>query len=237
VSNCASVQAVPRSFRALALSAAALAALSVAACSSSSGSSSGPPPSKAKLQAALLKSGDLPGSWKSTPNSPPQTDAAEQAKLAKCVGAKNTAPDTHAQATSPQFSQGSVQLSSAAMSFSSSSDVNSDISLLHSSKIDSCYEKLASGAIGGSLPAGTQLTSTQFHMDTSPSGPSNEVASATAKIVVKSSGQTATIYVSLAFLTGDRTEAQVQAESIGKPVPAAAFTAATKAVAGRINSL
>lgn len=222
--------------RLVVLSAAALAAVSIAACSSS-GSSSGPPPSKAKLSAALLKASDLPGSWKSTPNSPSATSARESAKLAKCVGAKNTTPDQRAKATSPAFSQGEVQISSSAMSFASSSDVSSDVSLLHNSKIDKCYQQLASNGIGGSLPAGAKLVSTHVHVDGSPSGPSNEVASATAQVVLSAQGQQATVYVSLAFITGDRTEAQVQAESIGKPVPAAAFTAATKAVAGRINSL
>jgi hypothetical protein len=191
--------------------------LAVAGCSSSSKGHGSTPPSHATLAGIVVQRNDLPSGWTS---SPPNTSGDKQANQAmrSCVGA---GPDKSVETVnSKQFTQGNATISSNARSFSSQADVNGDIALLKSPKVDSCYQRVLRGLLANALPAGATIDKITFHMTSgSGGGPANLVATGTGTIAVTAQGQHVTIYVAAAFISGPLVGAQVSFDDVGQPVP------------------
>jgi hypothetical protein len=217
----------------------ALGASLLATGCSSSGGGSATPPHAARLKGAMLTSEDLPSGWKSTPHNAKDDkgNKASQAKLMKCVGAKNTDADRVATVNSPDFSKGSMHVTSSANSYSAESDVASDIAVLRSKKIDACYRTLLQSQIATTLPPNLKLVGSRIVIKPKPGGPSNEVAELRATMTVSTGGKHVPIYVRIAFIRGRMTEAEVQAENVLKPVPDALMTKLASAVSGRVAKL
>lgn len=189
---------------------------------------------QARLTAITLQRGDLPASWKAAPYASNPADAANQAMLVACVGAKNTAPDKTGDAHSPTFSQGPAVISSSATSFRFQADVNADVAILHNPKINSCYQTLARRQLTSSLPAGTTITGLTLAI-TPGAGqlPSNVVATGAGQVGITASGKSATIYLNVAFITGPRIGAEIDFTSVGQPIASAMRTSLITNVAGR----
>src|SRR5215469_1977519 len=223
----------------------------LAACSSSSSSpstsntgaattgaatsaSAATPASLAHLKTIVLQSADLPSGWKGTPHQPDQNEAADNAAMAQCIGARNTDGDKFADANSDDFANGNASISSSATSYKSQSDLTSDIQMLHSSKLSSCFEQMIKKQLASSLPAGSTIESASINITPgSGGGPSNVVATGTGTIKVKVSGQEVSVYLNVAFITGPLIEAEVDAQNVGSPVPASVVNPLVSAVATR----
>jgi hypothetical protein len=63
--------------------------------------------------------------------------------------------------------------------------------------------------------------------------PANVVATGTGSVAPTASGDNATAYLRVAFITGPKIEAEVDIESINQPVLAALFTSLLTKVAAR----
>ena len=223
----------------------------LAACSSSSSSpstsntgaattgaatsaSAATPASLAQLKTLVLQSADLPSGWKGTPHQPDQNEAADNAAMAQCIVARNTDGDKFADANSDDFANGNATISSSATSYKSQSDLDSDIQMLHSSKLSGCFEQMIKKQLASSLPAGSTIESTSISITPgSGGGPSNVVATGTGTIKVKASGQEVAVYLTVAFITGPLIEAEVDAQNVGSPVPASVVNPLVSAVATR----
>ena len=225
----------------LAVSAAVCGLVLVAGCSSSAKSGTGKaltpsptPATQAHLQTIVLQASDLPTGWTGTPYQPSSSDAADQAALVACVGGRNTEADKVAEANSDDYNLDNATISSSASSFKSQSDLAADIAILHSPKLDSCYEQLLKKELSTSLPAGTTIESATVTITPGAGGgPSNVVATGSGTIQVKSNAQTIPVYVDVAFITGPLIEAEVDAENVGTPVPPAVVSAMVGKVAAR----
>ncbi len=199
---------------------------------SSNSSSSSPDP--ARLKSLTVQASDLPGTWKPTAYQADPNDAKNQAALLACAGAKNTAPDVTGTAHSPDYNLADASISSQASTYRAQSDIDADRALLSNAKIDGCYEKLLRSELSKSFPAGTTIKSLTVKIAPgSGGGPDNVVGSGAATVKVAANGQSVTVYVNLAFITGPLTEVEVDFENVGAPVPAATRAAVIKAVAGR----
>jgi hypothetical protein len=182
----------------------------------------------------VLRQGDLPSSWKATPAEPDSSDGSDQAQLMRCVGARNTDKDQVATADSHDYTLGEATLSSSASSYKSQSDLDSDIALLKSPKLTSCFTQLLKKQLATSLPKGASLGAVSVKFSPGPgSGPANVAGSGSATVSVTAGGQHLKLFIDFVYLTGPLIEAEVDAQSVGSPVPAAVLQAAVKAVAGR----
>ncbi len=191
------------------------------------------PPATPQLTAIALHASDLPAGWAGTPPDPDPNEASENAALAACVGGKDTSPDETGESNSDDYALDNASVSSSAISFKSQADVTSDIAILKSPKIDSCYKQLAVSELGA-LPAGATLTSTEIEVTPgSGGGPSNVVATGSGKIEVTVSGQQLAFYLDIAFITGPLIEAEVDFFNIGGTVPTALRTSLIAKVAAR----
>jgi hypothetical protein len=183
----------------------------------------------------LLKRADFPAGWTSTPYQADPQDAADQAALTQCVGARNTDNEKITEKNSPDFGYNDASVSSSASSYRSQADIDDDVAMLHSSKISTCYEQLAKTQIGTSLNAGESVDAVSFKMTPGSSGgPSNIVATGSGSVTLSSvaSGKV-TVYISVAFITGPLTEAEVDIENPTQPVPVAFFNDLAQTVAKR----
>jgi hypothetical protein len=203
--------------------------------SSSSPAASASPAALPRLQKIVLQPADLPAGWKGTPYKPDPTDAAYQAALVRCVGARNTDPDKVAEAHSEDFELGDASISSSASSYPSQSDLDVDIAILNSPKISACYGHLFSKLLASILPAGAKVDSVSIKITPgSAGGPANVVATGAGVIKVKVNGQRApAMYVTVAFITGPLIEAEVDTFNVGRPVRASLVKSLVATVANR----
>jgi hypothetical protein len=192
------------------------------------------PAALSQLQKIVLQPADLPKAWKGTPYQEDPSDAALDAALVTCVGARNTASDKAAEAHSQDFALGDASISSSASSYRSQSDVDADIAKLASPKLSACYEQVLKGEFAKTLPAGATIESATIKITPgSAGGPTNVVATGTGTIGVKVNGQQVAIYTTVAFITGPLIEAEVDTENVGTPVPPSLVQSLVATVANR----
>lgn len=210
-------------------------ASSAASTSSAPSASSGASPAPlSELKKIVLRQTDVPSGWKGTPYKPDPTDSANQAALVQCVGSRNTDSDKVAEAHSDDFSLGDATISSAATSYRSQSDLDTDVAMLHSPKLGPCYEQLVKKQLGASLPAGATIDSASIQiMPGSAGGPANLAGTGTGTIKVRVNGQQVPLYLTVAFIVGPLIQAEVDTENIGTPVPASVVNALVATVATR----
>jgi hypothetical protein len=204
----------------------------------SSASAAATPAALSQLKKIVLQPADLPSGWKGTPHQPDPNSAAEDAALAACIGARDTDGDQIAEANSDDFGLSNASISSSATSYRSQSDLVTDIATLHSPKLSSCFSQMLKKQLASSLPAGSEVASASITVTPgSAGGPANVIATGTGTVQVQVSGQQAPVYLTVAFITGPLIEAEVDAENVGTPVPAAVVnrlvaTVATRAAKG-----
>lgn len=192
------------------------------------------PASLSQLQKIVLRPADLSPGWKGAPFKPDPNDAANNAALTKCVGARNTDSDKVAEAHSRNFALGNASISSSATSFRSSGDVDSDVTMLHSPKLSGCFVQMMKKQLAASLPAGATVESASLKITPGPAGgPANVVATGAGAIKVRVSGQQVPVYLTVAFIKGPLIEAEVDTQNVGKPVPASVLKPLVAAVAAR----
>jgi hypothetical protein len=204
------------------------------------------PASLPQLKAIVLRAADLPTGWLGTPHKADPNTAATDAALAKCVGGVNTDRDQVADAHSADFALAGASISSSASSYRSQSDVASDIAMLHSPKLNTCFNQQLVKQLATSLPKGATIESASVKITPgSAGGPANVIANGTGSIKVAMNSQQAAayvtaafstgpvIYISVAFITGPLIEAEVDTSSIGMPVPASMVKSLVAEVANR----
>ena len=190
-----------------------------------SSSASGPtvsatPASLVQLKGMVLQAADLPTGWQGTPYKADSSEGATQAALVKCVGIRNTDPDKVLAAHSPGFTLGDASISSSATTYRSQGDINTDIALMQSPKLSSCYEQLVRTQLPATLPVGATIDSVVLTFKPgSAGGPANVVATGNGIIKVTANSKQVSIYQSVAYITGPLIEAQVVTGSFGTPVP------------------
>jgi len=197
--------------------------------------SSEAPPSLAQLKKIVLQPTDLPPGRKGTPHQPDPSTAADQAALAKCVGACNTDPDIVAEANSDDFALGDARIGSSADSYRSQSDVDTDVAILHNPKARSCYDQVIKKVLATSQPAGATIESASIKLTPgSADGPANVAGTLTTTVKFSANGQQQVLlYLTSTFITGPLIEAEVDTENVGAPVPASAVNALVATVATR----
>jgi hypothetical protein len=233
--------------RALYAGAAGCVVTVLAACGSSSTSSStaasassasasktatpaATPATLSQLQNIVLRPSDLPVGWKGTPYVPDANDPADSAALMKCIGARDTESDQVADAHSDDFNLGNATISSDASSYRSQSDLDSDVTALHSPKLSACFTQ----ELKKELPVGSTFESSSLKITPgSAGGPSNVVATGGGVIDIEDGGQQIAVYVTVDFITGPLIQAQVDAENVGAAVPASVVNPLVAAVASR----
>jgi len=192
------------------------------------------PASLSRLEKIVLQPADLPAGWNGTAYQPDQRDAANQAAMVNCVGARNTESDKVAEAHSEDFALGDAGIHSSASSYRSRSDVETDVAILHSPKVSSCYDHLVKTQLAASLPAGTKIESASIKITPgSAGGLANVVATGAGTVNVNLGGQHVSLYLTATFITGPLIQAEVDAENVGAPVPASVVNAMVATVAGR----
>ena len=194
------------------------------------------PATVAELRKIVLQATDLPG-WKPSPAEPDSSSSSDQAQLMACVGAKNTDADQVATTDSDDFGLGDATISSSASSYKSQSDLASDLALLKNPQLVPCVNRQVQKDLASSLPEGASVgtVSVKFTRG-SGGGPANVAGSGSAAVPVTVNGQQVTVYIDFVYVTGPLIEAEVDAENVGAPVPAAVLHAAVKAVATRAAS-
>jgi hypothetical protein len=192
------------------------------------------PATVVQLKKIVLRPGDLSSSWKAAPLEGGSDDSSDQAQLMKCVGATNTDEDKVATADSNDYTLGNATISSTASRYKSQSDLDSDLAWLKSPKLSPCFNKLLKKQFAMGLGKGVTLGAVSVKFTPGPgSGPANVAGSGLATGVVNANGQHVKVYVNFVYLTGPLIEAEVDAENVGSPVPAAVLQSAVKAVADR----
>jgi hypothetical protein len=192
------------------------------------------PASLSQLKKIVLQRGDVPSSWKAAPYQPDPNDAANNAALMRCVGARDTDSDKVAEANSDNFNLGNASIASSATSYRSQSDLVSDVATLHSPKLSACFGQMMKKELAASLPKGATTKSASIKITPgSAGGPSNVVATGTGTIEIQLNGQQVQAYLTVAFITGPLIEAEVDAENVGSPVPASVVKPLVAAVANR----
>ena len=161
----------------------------------------------------------------------PHVAGAEDASVAAvCHGPCSV----HAEANSDDFAHGYASITSSANSYRSQSDLDADVATLHSPKLSRCIEKLTKKQLAASMPAGSRIESVSIKITPgSAGGPANVVATGTGTITVRVNDQQVPVYLTVAFITGPLTEAEVNAENVGTPLPASLVNPLVAAVATR----
>ncbi len=192
------------------------------------------PATLSQLKKVVLQSAELPAGWKGTPHQADPNEAAEDATLYECLGQRSTYGDQVAEADSDDFALGNATISSSATSYRSQSDVNTDLVMLRSPKLPTCFGQSITKELAGSLPAGTTVKSTSLSITLASAGsPANISATGTAIIKVEVSGQEVPIYMTIAFITGPLIEGEVDAVNGNTPVPASVVKPLAAAMAAR----
>lgn len=206
------------------------AALDIAAPSAS-------PASLAQLRNIVLRAEDLPLGWEGVPYKADPKASAISATMVKCVGARNTDSGKVSEAHSATFTLNNARISSSAASYRSQSDPDSDVAMMHSPKVSSCFQRQLTKQIAPALPAGATIESASMHIALgSAGGPSNVVAVGTGTVTVAANGHRIPLYVSTAFITGPLIEAEVDAFNVGTPVPASVVRSLVAFVATRVSA-
>jgi len=216
-----------------------LAGCGSSATSGAPASNTAPPPptpaAAASLSAMVLQPSDFPAGWAGAPYKANPDDAASQATLLQCVGARNTDSDKVAEEHSQDFSLAEASVSSQATSYRSQSAIDADLALLRSPKVSSCYEQLIKKQLAGTLPTGATIDSVALTITPgSAGGPRNVAATGQGTINVAVSGRQTAVYQSIAFITGPLIEAQVDFENVGSPLPATTQKALIENFAARV---
>lgn len=186
----------------------------------------------ATLKKIVLRATDLPRGWKASPPEPDSKDNSDE-ELLKCVGAKNTDADEVATTDSDDFALGDVTIYSSATSYKSQSSVDSDVAMLKSPKLVPCFTKMLKKELATALPKGSSLGAVAVKFTPGPgAGPANVAGSGTGSVSVTVGQAHLKMYISFVYVTGPLMEVELDADSLGAPVPAA-FQAAVKAVADR----
>ena len=192
------------------------------------------PASLVQLKGIVLQAADLPTGWQGTPYKADSSEGATQAALVKCVGVRNTDPDKVEAAHSPGFTLGDASISSSAATYRSQADISTDVALMQSPKLSSCYEQLVRSQLPATLPVGATIDSVALTFKPgSAGGPANVVATGTGVIKVTANGKQVSIYQGVAYITGPLIEAQVVTGSFGTPVPASMVNPLVAKVAAR----
>jgi hypothetical protein len=191
------------------------------------------PASLSQLKKIVLQAADLPAGWKGTAYQPDPNQSAEDAALMKCVGMRNTDSDKVAEANSDDFSQGDATISSSATSYRLASDLSTDVAILHSPKISTCFEQRLKKEIAAAAPGATVESGSLTITPGSAGGPSNVVATGSGSFKISDSGQQVPVYLTVAFITGPLIEAEVDTENVAEPVAASVVNPLVAAMAAR----
>jgi hypothetical protein len=204
--------------------------------STSSGSTTSGTPTHQQLQQIVLQQTDLPAGWTGKPTSPDAGNSDVDTQVQACIGgAQISQSDQVDKVQSDDFNQGESTISSDAASYKSQEAVDNRKAAITSPKADSCFNQALQEELKTSLPAGTTVNNLNFHLTPgSNGGPSNVVATAVGTVTVTAQGQTVTVYVSDAFISGNLVTATVQFEGLGQPIDSAVQAAAIKAVSDRV---
>lgn len=188
----------------------------------------------AQLEPIVLHSADLPTGWTGTPYAKDPSSAADSADMAACIGVTNTATDKAFEANSDSFALGDVTISSSASSYKAQSDIDTDTALLSSPKVAPCYEQQVRRILARSLPAKATISAMSFTVTPGPAnGLANVVGTLTGSATVTYSGRTIVFYPTMVFLTGTLLEVEVDAMSIGTPVPVDTMSTLVATVSAR----
>jgi hypothetical protein len=193
------------------------------------------PATAARLRKIVLQATDMPG-WKaSPPDDSSDAPDSEQTELVACVGAQNTDADQIADIESANFGLGDAQISSSASSYAFQSDLDNDLTVLESPKFVPCISRQLKRDLAGAIPAGGRMgTLSVKFAPGSGTGPANVAGTLSATVPITANGRQDLLYIDYVYLTGSFIEAEVDGESLGAPVPAAAMRAAVRAVAARV---
>jgi hypothetical protein len=173
------------------------------------------------LTGIVVQPTDLSADWVPTPYVPDPNDAADNAALARCVGGRDTYADETGDSHSPDYTQGNATISSDAGSFQSAADVAADVAIIKSPNISSCYQQLAYGQLLASLPGGSTINTESVAITPGTGGgPSNVIGTGAVHFNVTVNGALNDLFINIAFITGPLTEAEIDFENIGAPVPA-----------------
>lgn len=188
----------------------------------------------AQLKKIVLQPKDLPAGWKGAPYQADADSHSADEAMTKCVGGRDTDKDKVADANSEDYSLGDNSISSSATSYRSQSDIDADIAVLHSHKLEACMVQFAKKDFASSLPAGAKVGSVSMKITPGAAGgPSNVVATAVGNVKVIANNQQVTVYLNEVFITGPLIEADLQTETLGTPLPAPILKSLVAAVAGR----
>lgn len=201
--------------------------------------STGNAPSEEILKGVVLKDGDLPSSWTAKPSSSSGDSSDMSTQLANCLGVDKSSlgPGKVASVDSDDYEQGNAQISSTASAYASQDSIDKREAILTNPKAEQCLSQAFKDELTKSLPASAQAGAMPVTIDAQPSGlPSSVKAVATAKTSVTASGQTLSLELRFAFISGDLLTASVGYVTVGAPVDESAWTAAVSAVAGRAAS-
>jgi hypothetical protein len=191
------------------------------------------PASLSQLKKIVLQPADVPAGWKGSPYQPDPNESAENAALVKCVGARDTDADKVAEANSDDFSLADATISSSATSYRSQSDLTTDVAILHSPKVSSCFEKMLKEQLATALPGATVKSGSLTITPGSAGGPANVVATGSGTFKIEYSGQLVPVYLTVAFITGPLIEAEIDTENVGAPVAASVLNRLVADVAAR----
>jgi hypothetical protein len=192
------------------------------------------PATAAQLKKIVLRKGDLPSGWKAVPAREDDDDSDDQAKLMKCVGVKNTEADEVATADSDDYTMRDAVISSSASSYKSQSALDNDLAVLKNPRLIPCFSRLLTKELAASLPEDASLGKVSVKFTPGPgTGPANVAGSGLAVVPLTFGEQQVKVYVSFVYVYGPLIEANVTAENVGSPVPAAVLQSAVKAVADR----
>jgi hypothetical protein len=210
----------------------------LAACGSSSPKTpSAPAPatpaSLSQLKKIVLQTADLPAGWKGSAYQADPNESAENAALAKCVGARDTDRDKVAEANSDNFSLADASISSSATSYRSQSDLTTDVGILHNPKVSPCFEQMLKTQLATDLPGATIKSGSLKITPGSAGAPANVVATGSGTFKIEDSGQLVPVYLTVAFITGPLIEAEIDTENVGAPVAASVVNPLVAAMATR----
>lgn len=178
------------------------------------------PASLPQLKKIVLSAADLPAGWTGTPYKADPNDAAAGADLYTCMGVRGTDGDLVASADSDDFGRGYATISSSATSYRSQRALDADLAMLRSPKVSGCFEQVAKRQFAANLPPGATIISASFTITPgSAGGPANIAATGTGNITLVVKGQEMRLYLNTVFITGPLIEAEVDADSLGTPVP------------------
>jgi hypothetical protein len=180
-----------------------------------------------------VQQADVPPGWTASTGSSGGGGQMD-AQLAACIGAKSSDADQIANVNGDTFDQGGSEISSSASRYKTQADVDNDVKLLSSPKLDACLTKTLREGVASSAPPGASVDSVSFHVSPgSHGGPSNVVGIGTGKLTLSADGASISAYLDIAFITGPRVEAEVDFTGLGAPIDKSLQRRLVAAVASR----